>query len=65
MCNLQVVVMENLDEGIPKVGDLHALLDAMDQQNGVHVRADVVQQACDERWRRKPKKKRGKTHQAK
>ena len=46
--NLQVVVLQDLDQGVSEVGDLHALLDAVDQQYGVHVGPDVIQQTRDE-----------------
>ena len=46
--NLEVVVLQDLDQGVSEVGDLHALLDTVDQQYGVHVGPDVIQQTRDE-----------------
>lgn len=42
--------MKDLHEGISEVRDLHALLDAMDEQDGIHMSADVIKEASDECW---------------
>ena len=45
---LEVVVLQYLDERVPESRDLESLPDLLDQDDGVHVRADVVQQTRDE-----------------
>uniref|UniRef100_A0A0E9XEN0 Uncharacterized protein n=1 Tax=Anguilla anguilla TaxID=7936 RepID=A0A0E9XEN0_ANGAN len=40
--DLQVVVLQDLDQRVSEVGDLHALLDTTDEDYGVHVSPDVI-----------------------
>lgn len=51
MSNLQVVVLKDLHEGISQVWDLHSLLYAMDEQNGINVGSDIIEETSDESWR--------------
>ena len=47
-CYLESVVEHDLDEGVPQPRDLHAVLDLPDEDGGVDVRADVVEEDVDE-----------------
>lgn len=47
---LQVVVLEDLYKRISEVWDLHALLNAMDEQDGIHMSTNIIEEASDECW---------------
>ena len=46
--NLQVVVVEDFYEGLLQAGNLHAVLDFLDEDDRVDVSADVLQESYDE-----------------
>lgn len=48
---LEIVIMQDFDEWVSEIWDLHAFFNAVDEENGVHMGSYVVQEACDEGWR--------------
>lgn len=46
--NLQIVIGDDLDEAIAQPRDLHALGDAVDELDGIHVSANVLEQTRHE-----------------
>lgn len=44
---LQIVVLQNFNQGISQIRDLHPFLNTVNQQNWVYMCADVVQQASN------------------
>ncbi len=48
--DLKVVVLQNLDQGVPQAGNGHADGNGPDQLDGIDVRARVVQEPVDKCW---------------
>lgn len=42
--------MKDFHKWISEVGDLHALFYALDEQNGINVSTDIIEEASDECW---------------
>lgn len=46
---LQIVVLQDFDQGVSQVRNLHPFLNTVNQENWVNMGADVIQQAGDKR----------------